>query len=101
MTLTTVQTSQSVLGRDEAWLTDTVVTGVSVDTAPVVTVVLTSLTFILVLTLLLGVHDGASWTNAGEGPHSVLTFSSVAEPWNSLTLVYIHTLAGVNIFQEA
>ena len=66
VTLPTVQTAESVLGGDEAWLADAVVAGVSVDTPAVVTVVLTSLTLVLVLALVLGVHHGALRTDAGE-----------------------------------
>ena len=101
MTLPSVQAAQSVLGGDEAWLADTVVTGVCVDTSTVVTVVLPGLTLILVLALLPVVHDGPGRTDTGEGSHGILTLSSVTQSWYGLTLIDVHTLPSVNILQKS
>ena len=101
MTLPPVQTAQSVLGGDEAGLADTVVAGVCVDTPPVVTVVLAALTLVLVLALMSGVHHRASRADTVERSHRVVTLSPVTQAGYGLTLVDVHTLAGVNILQEA
>ena len=101
VTLPPVQAAQPVLGGDEAGLADTVVAGLCVDTAPVMTAVLPGLALVLVLALMPGVHHGAGRADTVEGSHRVLAFSAETQPGYRLTLVDVHTLPGVNVLQEA
>ena len=66
MSLSSIQTSQSVLGWNELRVAHTVVAWVSVDTSAMVTCVLSSDTLISVNTLMMVIHVGTLGTLAFE-----------------------------------
>ena len=82
-TLSSIQAGPSVLGRDETWLADAVVAGISVYAAPVVAGVLASLAFVLVDALVVLVDHHACWTSALEGTNRVCAVTPVTQALTS------------------